>query len=57
MKSYAESVAEYEPRVAGQWALTLADAEERAATLKRIYQKLPEADAVAFAAEHGIVAE
>jgi hypothetical protein len=54
VKSYAVTIAEYEPRIAGQWALTLTDPEERSATLERIYQNLPKAAAAAFAAEHGI---
>lgn len=54
VKAYAEGVAEYEPQIAAQWVLTLADPEDRAETLKRIYLNLPAAEAAAFAAEHGV---
>jgi len=60
VKSYAETVAEYEPQTAVQWALTLPAGEGRSSTLESIYQNWPSADAAgaaAFAAEHGIETE
>lgn len=57
VRAYAETVAEYEPQTAAQWALTLPPGEERTETLKTIYQNWPKNDATAaaaFAAEHGI---
>lgn len=54
---YAATVAEYEPRTAVQWALTLPDGHERQATFEAIYQNWPKNDAaaaLAFAREHGI---
>ncbi|MEO7101671.1 MAG: hypothetical protein ABI162_20135 [Luteolibacter sp.] len=57
VKSYAETVAEYDPQVATQWAMTLPAGEERDDTLKSIYENWPNKDAAgkaAFAAEHGI---
>ena len=60
VKSYAETVAEYEPQTAVQWALTLPAGEGRKSTLESIYQNWPSADAAgarAFAAEHGIATE
>ncbi len=55
--TYAETVAEYEPQVAVQWALTLPAGTERKATLENIYQNWPKSDAAAaaaFAQQHGI---
>lgn len=55
--TYAVTVAEYEPQVAVQWALTLPEGAERKITLQSIYQNWPKNDAAAkaaFAAEHGI---
>ena len=60
VKSYAETVAGYEPQTAVQWALTLPAGEGRNSTLESIYQNWPSADAAgakAFAAEHGIETE
>ncbi|MEO8613647.1 MAG: hypothetical protein ABI600_00780 [Luteolibacter sp.] len=57
VKSYALTVAEYEPQVAAQWALTLPAGDELDATLKGIYEYWPKNDpagAAAFAAGHGI---
>ena len=57
VSTYAETVAEYEPQTAVQWALTLPPGDERKATLESIYQNWPKTDAAAaaaFAKEHGI---
>ncbi len=57
VKSYAETVAEYEPQVAAQWAMTMPAGQEREDTLKSIYENWPNKDAAAkaaFAARHGI---
>lgn len=55
-----EAVAEYEPQVAAQWALTLPAGEARQRTLLRIYQNWPKADAAAaaaFAKEQGLLSD
>lgn len=55
--AYAAAVAEYEPQVAGQWAMTLPPGPVRDETLKVIYQNWPGSDpvgAAAFAREHGM---
>ena len=60
VSTYAGTVAEYEPRTAVQWALTLTDGEVRQATFEAIYQNWPKSDAAAaeaFAKEHGIDTE
>jgi hypothetical protein len=56
VRAYAETVAEHDPQVAVQWAMTLAAGEERMETLKRIYRNWPKGDPAArgFAIEHGI---
>lgn len=57
VRSYAETVAPYDPEAAAQWALTLPADEKRAQTLRRIHQQWPKDDAAgaaAFAKEHGI---
>ncbi|RYD47006.1 MAG: hypothetical protein EOP85_06295 [Verrucomicrobiaceae bacterium] len=57
VRSYAGTVAKYDPATAEQWALTLPAGEERAATLSAIHQQWPEADAAGkaeFAERHGI---
>lgn len=60
IRSYAETVAEYEPESAGQWAETLPQGKDRAETLKQIYENWPKNDdaskeaAAAFAKKHGI---
>ncbi len=58
--TYAETVAEYEPQVAVQWALTLPEGTERKTTLEAIYQNWPKSDAKAaaeFAKQYGIDTE
>jgi hypothetical protein len=55
--AYAEAVAEYEPQVAVQWALTLPAGTQRDATFKSIYQNWPASDpegAAGFARAHGL---
>jgi hypothetical protein len=47
--AYVEAVAEYEPRVATQWALTLPTGPDRTASLITIYQKWPVGDPVGAA--------
>lgn len=57
VRSYAETVARYDPQTAAQWALTLPAGEKRAQTLKQIHHRWPKDDAegaAAFAREHGI---
>jgi len=57
VKAYAETVAEYEPETAAQWALTLPPGETRQQTLRSIYQRWPQDDAAAkeaFALKHGL---
>lgn len=57
VSTYAETVAEYEPQTAVQWAMTLPEGRERQNTLEAIYQNWPKSDAAAaeaFAKEHGI---
>lgn len=57
VKAYAESVAAYEPEVAIQWAMTIADENARRATLVAIHDNWPSGDeegAAKFAAQHGI---
>jgi hypothetical protein len=57
VRSYAETVAQYEPETAAQWAMTLPPGEDRQETLKNIYQKWPENDEAAkqaFKKLHGI---
>lgn len=60
VRAYAETVAEYEPETAAQWALTLPPGKQRDQTLDNIYQRWPKKDASskaaaeAFANEHGI---
>lgn len=58
--TYAVTVAEYEPQVAVQWALTLPEGAERKATLESIYQNWPKSDAKAaagFAQKYGVDTE
>ena len=55
--AYAAAVAEYEPQVAGQWAMTLPSGPVRDETLKVIYRNWPSSDpvgAATFAREHGM---
>jgi hypothetical protein len=57
ISTYAQTVAEYEPQTAVQWAMTLPAGQERQDTLEAIYQNWPKRDAAAaaaFAKEHGI---
>ena len=57
IRSYAETVARYEPETAAQWAMTLPPGEDRQETLKNIYQRWPENDEAAkqaFKKLHGI---
>jgi hypothetical protein len=57
VSSFAETVAEYEPETAEEWALTLPEGSARTDTLIRIYHRWPQSDPegkAAFAAQHGI---
>lgn len=57
VSTYAQTVAEYEPQTAVQWAMTMPPGRERQDTLEAIYQNWPGSDqaaADAFAKEHGI---
>jgi hypothetical protein len=57
IRSYAETVAKYEPESAAQWAMTLPPGKDREETLKNIYEKWPPNDEVAkevFSKLHGI---
>lgn len=57
VEAYAEAVAEYEPQIAAQWALTLPPGPGRESTLRAVYQNWPSSDpegAAAFAREHGL---
>ena len=55
--AYAATVAEYEPRIAGQWAATLPPGRLREEALRRVYRNWPGDDpegAAGFAREHGM---
>ncbi len=57
VRSYAETVAGYEPLTAEQWALTLPPGEDREATLKSIHERWPDDDTEGreeFAGRYGI---
>jgi len=57
VSTYAETVAEYEPQVAEQWALTLPEGQQRQATLQSIYENWPKSEAAAgaaFARKYGL---
>ncbi len=57
VKAYAEAVASYDPEVAIQWAMTIADENARRATLTAIHENWPAEDeegAARFAAQHGL---
>lgn len=57
VQAYASAVAEYEPQIAVQWALTLPEGPAREATFREIYSNWPSKDpegAAAFAREHGL---
>lgn len=45
VSTYATTVAEYEPKVAVQWAMTLPEGQQRTATLQGIYENWPKNDA------------
>jgi hypothetical protein len=47
VRSYAETVSEYEPETAAQWAMTLPPGKERDQTLENIYRDLPKEDPAA----------
>ena len=61
--SFARTVADYDPQIASQWALTMPPGEKRKETLREIYQRWPKDDVAgnaareAFAREHGIAVE
>jgi hypothetical protein len=58
--TYAETVAEYEPHVAVQWALLLPEGTERTTTLQSIYENWPGTDkngAAEFARQYGVDTE
>ncbi len=58
--TYAETVAEYEPHVAVQWALLLPEGTERTTTLQAIYQNWPGNDkpgAAEFARQYAVDTE
>jgi len=57
VEAYAEAVAEYEPQIAVQWAMTLPPGPGRDSTLRTVYENWPVSDpqgAAAFAREHGL---
>ena len=57
VRAYAAAVAEFEPTVATQWAMTLPAGPARDSTLRAIHQNWPASDpdgAAAFAREHGL---
>jgi hypothetical protein len=57
VSTYAGTVAEYEPKVAVQWADTLPEGEQRRRTYETILENWPKSDsaaAEAFAAKHGL---
>lgn len=57
VSTYAETVAEYEPQTAVQWAMTMPSGAQRQATLEAIYRNWPKSDvqaAEAFAKQHGV---
>jgi hypothetical protein len=57
IRSYAETVSQYEPATAAQWALTLPPGKDRDQTLRNIYENWPQEDATAkeaFKQKHGI---
>ena len=57
IRAYAETVSQYEPETAAQWAMTLPPGKDREQTLRNIHGKWPKEDAAAreaFAKEHGI---
>lgn len=57
IRTYAVTVASYDPGVAAQWALTLPPGPDRDTTLISIYQNWPKSDpsgAAAFAKDHSL---
>jgi hypothetical protein len=57
VSTYAQTVAEYEPQTAVQWALTLPAGLERKSTFESIYHNWPKKDAAAaaaFAQQYGV---
>ena len=60
VKAYAETVGEYDPATAAQWAMTLPEGEERQETFQAIHSKMPDktpaekAARKAFKEQHGI---
>jgi hypothetical protein len=57
IRSYAETVSEYEPATAAQWALTLPPGKDRDQTLRSIHRNWPKDDDAAkeaFKLQHGI---
>lgn len=57
VQAYAAAVAEYEPQIAVQWALTLPPGHARDEAMRDIYSNWPSKDpegAAAFAREHGL---
>lgn len=57
VSAYAETVSEYEPATAAQWAMTLPPGQDRDLTLWKIYQNWPKDDTAAkeaFKQKHGI---
>ncbi len=60
VRSYAETIARYDPETAAQWALTLPAGKNREETLQHIHRNWPKDDdaskaaAEAFAKKHGI---
>jgi hypothetical protein len=57
VRTYAETLAPFEPDSAAQWAMTLPPGKDREETLANIYEKWPtddEAAKKAFAKLHGI---
>lgn len=57
IRSYAETIASYEPATAAQWAMTLPPGKQRDETLGNIYENWPPNDTAAkeaFKQEHGI---
>ncbi|MGJ8634795.1 MAG: hypothetical protein ACSHX7_12830, partial [Luteolibacter sp.] len=57
IRSYAETISNYEPETAAQWAMTLPPGNDRDYTLNAIHRNWPKDDpegAAAFAETHGI---
>ena len=57
VRSYAETISQYEPETAAQWAMTLPPGKDRDRTLRSIHRNWPESDSAgkeAFKKEHKI---